>query len=86
MYIRIKRTNVRTDERTNEQKDWLFKVAPCGDFNGGLVTKYGYACVNSDLVVSKFYDRVNTNVRSLNVSLVNFIKTLQIISNSQKVL
>ena len=36
MYIRIKRTNVRTDERTNEQKDWLFKVAPCGDFNGGF--------------------------------------------------
>ena len=50
------------------------KVAPYSNFNGGLVTKTWrrYACVNSDLVVSKFCDRVNINVRFLDVFFGEF--------------
>ena len=44
------------------------KVAPYSNsFNGGLD-----ACVNSDLVVSKFYDRVNINIRILDVFFDEF--------------
>ena len=43
---------------------WLSTVILMGT---GDETWRCYACVNSDLVVSKFYDRVNINVRFLGV-------------------